>query len=63
MIRNLIIIVGIGLLGSGCLLVAAGAVEMDRQNHKAPPPPTTESAPDAATAPPVTPAQPGTTSL
>jgi len=59
----LVIALAFGALSSGCLLIAAGAVEADRQNHKAaPPPPSTAAAPDAGATP--APAAPqGTTSL
>jgi hypothetical protein len=64
-IRSLLVVVGFGALTSGCLLVAAGAVEADRQNHKAaPPPPAPAATPDAGAAPqPAVPANNGTTNL
>ncbi len=63
--RTVVAVIGIGALvasASGCLLAAAGAIELDRQNHKAPPPPSTPPAPDAGGAP-TAPAPNGTTSL
>ncbi len=61
---SIVAVLGLCALCSGCLLAAAGAIEMDRQNHKAPPPPSTAT-PDAGTAPapPAAPKSNGTTSL
>lgn len=65
-LRTVVVVIGLSVLTSGCLLAAAGAVELDRQNHKAPPPPPAPSvSPEggAAQPPAGTPQGNGTTNL